>query len=56
MSAFSFGATSRANQLTVEVQGTVDYHFAATDRIIVGPWLRATPDYGYFGLQVGYRF
>ena len=51
-----FGATSRANQLTVELQGTVDYHFAATDRIIVGPWLRATPDYAYFGLQVGYRF
>lgn len=52
----SFGETSRANQLTVEVQGTVDYHFAATERIIVGPWLRVTPDYGYYGMQIGYRF
>lgn len=52
----NFGATSRANQLTVDVQGTVDYHFAATDRIIIGPWLRVTGDYAYYGMQVGYRF
>lgn len=52
----NFGEISRANQLTVDVQGTIDYHFAATDRLIVGPWLRATPDYGYLGVQAGYRF
>lgn len=51
-----FGETSRANQLTVDVQGTVDYQFAATDRLIVGPWLRLTPDYAYLGVQAGYRF
>ncbi|WP_077923015.1 hypothetical protein [Spirosoma sp. 209] len=51
-----FSASSRAQGLSVAVQGTIDYNFAATDRLILGPWLRATPDYGYLGVQAGYRF
>ena len=52
----NINADSRMNRLQVGIQAMLDYNFAATDRIIVGPWLRATPDYGSFGIQAGYRF
>jgi hypothetical protein len=41
---------------------SVDYQFALTDRLLVGPWLRVLgqsfiiPDYATFGIQAGYRF
>ncbi len=44
------------NEFRVSAHVTADYNVAATDRIIVGPWLRATPDNAYFGVQAGYRF
>ena len=44
------------NEFRVSAQATVDYNVAATDRIVLGPWLRATPDNAYFGIQAGYRF
>ncbi len=43
-------------------QSSVDYQFAVTDRLIMGPWLRLRgedfliPDYASTGLQIGYRF
>lgn len=43
-------------------QSQVDYQFAATDRLLIGPWLRVlgqdfiVPDYASAGLQIGYRF
>lgn len=43
-------------KLSATVQATLDYNCAATDRVILGPWLRVTPDNAYFGVQAGYRF
>ncbi|MEZ0538214.1 hypothetical protein [Fibrella arboris] len=37
-------------------QASIDYQFLPTDRLAIGPWLRATQDFGSFGLQAGYRF
>lgn len=56
VNSVNFSQNSRTNRLAADVQATLDYHFAATDRLIVGPWLRATSDYAYFGVQAGYRF
>ena len=47
---------SRLNGLQLGLQAMLDYNFAATDRLIVGPWIRSTPDYASFGIQAGYRF
>ena len=43
-------------------QSSIDYQFAVTDRMLVGPWLRLfgedfiIPDLASAGLQIGYRF
>lgn len=48
---------SRQEGVKVSFQVMLDYHFAATDRLILGPWLRVNgPDYASFGVQTGYRF
>lgn len=53
----SWRADSQREQLTLSWQATADYHFALTDRIIAGPWLRILGlDYASAGIQVGYRF
>jgi len=52
----NFSDQSRLNEFRLSAQATVDYNVAATDRIVLGPWLRATPDGAYFGIQAGYRF
>ena len=49
-------SASAMRKLSATVQGTFDYNFAATDRVILGPWLRVMPDNAYFGIQAGYRF
>ncbi len=48
---------SRQEGVSINFQVMLDYHFAATDRLILGPWLRVNGlDYGSFGIQAGYRF
>lgn len=48
---------SHQNRVSINFQVTLDYHFAATDRLILGPWLRINGrDYSSFGVQAGYRF
>ncbi|MCY7357861.1 MAG: hypothetical protein LH609_10405 [Rudanella sp.] len=48
---------SRQEGVKINFQVMLDYHFAATDRLILGPWLRINGrDYGSFGVQTGYRF
>ena len=48
-------ADSRQNRVRVGPQVGLDYQFLPTDRIALGPWIRAT-DFGAFGVQAGYRF
>ncbi len=48
-------ATSRQNRFKVTQLINLDYQFLLTDRLAVGPWIRAT-DFGTFGIQAGYRF
>lgn len=48
--------SSRKNGFEVSPQASIDYQFLPTDRLTIGPWLRATPDFGSYGLQAGYRF
>lgn len=52
----NFDNYSRLNDFRVSAHVTMDYNVAATDRIILGPWLRATPENACFGIQAGYRF
>ena len=53
---------SSVNELQMGWHSSIDYNFALTDRLVVGPWLRVlgkdllTADYGNFGIQAGYRF
>lgn len=47
---------SGVNTFSASVQGTVDYQFAISDRLLFGPWLRLSSDYAYAGVQAGYRF
>ncbi|QJD77987.1 hypothetical protein [Spirosoma rhododendri] len=47
---------SGARTFSAGIQGTVDYQFAISDRLLVGPWLRLSSDYAYAGIQAGYRF
>lgn len=53
---------SAAKELRTGWHSSIDYNFAATDRLIVGPWLRLLgqsfiiPDYATAGIQAGYRF
>ena len=55
-------ADSDRTGLTVGWHSSLDYQFAVTDRLIVGPWLRVfgqtfiIPDYASAGIQTGYRF
>lgn len=49
-------ANSRKDVFQIGPQGSIDYQFLPTDRLTIGPWLRATPDFGSYGLQLGYRF
>lgn len=55
-------ADSDRTGLTVGWHSSLDYQFAVTDRLLVGPWLRVfgqdfiVPDYASAGLQIGYRF
>ncbi|XWW47308.1 hypothetical protein JYG30_07655 [Fibrella sp. USSR17] len=49
-------ASSRQNGFEAAPMASLDYQFLPTDRLAIGPWLRATPDFGSFGLQAGYRF
>lgn len=52
-----FRDDSRQRSLLVNWQATLDYNFAPTDRLLVGPWFRLNGlDYGSFGFQAGYRF
>jgi len=56
VSTVNITADSRQNEFQVAPMANLDYQFLPTDRLFVGPWLRATPDFGSFGLQAGYRF
>ncbi|WP_288429639.1 hypothetical protein [uncultured Spirosoma sp.] len=47
---------SEASTFSASIQGTVDYQFAISDRLLFGPWLRLSSDYAYAGIQAGYRF
>jgi hypothetical protein len=47
---------SEASTISIRVQGTVDYQFAISDRLLFGPWIRLSSDYAYAGIQAGYRF
>lgn len=53
---------SSVNDLSLGWHSSIDYNFAVTDRLIVGPWFRVignnllSADYGNFGIQAGYRF
>jgi hypothetical protein len=47
---------SGARTFSASIQGTVDYQFAISDRLLFGPWLRLSSDYAYAGIQAGYRF
>lgn len=47
---------ARRNEFEVAPMLNFDYQFLPTDRLFVGPWLCATPDFGSFGIQAGYRF
>jgi hypothetical protein len=47
---------SGTSTFTAGIQGTVDYQFAISDRLLFGPWLRLSSDYAYAGIQAGYRF
>lgn len=47
---------SQENTFRVVPQLSLDYQFLPTDRLSVGPWLRATTDDALYGLQAGYRF
>ncbi|WP_018621992.1 hypothetical protein [Spirosoma luteum] len=53
---------SAVKELQTGWHSSIDYNFALTDRLIVGPWLRLSgqsfiiPDYANAGIQVGYRF
>ncbi|MEZ0487941.1 hypothetical protein [Fibrella aquatica] len=49
-------ASSRQDGFEAAPQASLDYQFLPTDRLAIGPWLRATPNFGSFGLQAGYRF
>ncbi|WP_375443921.1 hypothetical protein [uncultured Fibrella sp.] len=49
-------AGSHRDGFSVTPQASIDYQFLPTDRLAIGPWLRATPDFGSYGLQAGYRF
>ena len=51
-----FYANQRQNRFEVVPQANLDYQFLPTDRLAIGPWLRATENYGSFGIQAGYRF
>lgn len=50
------------NELQAGWHSSIDYNFALTDRLLVGPWLRVLgqsfiiPDYANAGIQAGYRF
>lgn len=57
----ALGSGSRVMETSLGWQTSLDYHFAATDRLLVGPWLRFigrdfVPDYVTGGVQIGYRF
>ncbi len=47
---------SGISTFSASIQGTVDYQFAISDRLLFGPWLRLSSDYAYAGIQAGYRF
>lgn len=47
---------SEVHRFSAGMQGTVDYQFAISDRLLFGPWLRLSSDYVYAGIQAGYRF
>ena len=53
---------SAGSDLQTGWHSSIDYNFALTDRLIVGPWLRLSgqsfiiPDYANAGIQAGYRF
>ena len=57
-----FGPSSDQARLSAGWHSSVDYQFAVTDRLLVGPWLRVfgqsfiIPDYASAGIQMGYRF
>lgn len=55
--SINWRADSRRERLALSWQATADYHFALTDRLIAGPWLRILGlDYASAGIQAGYRF
>ncbi len=47
---------SATSTFAASMQGTVDYQFAISDRLLFGPWLRLSPEYAYAGIHAGYRF
>lgn len=50
-------ADSRLERVAVNWMSMIDYQFAATDRTVVGLWLRLNGiDYATLGIQAGYRF
>ncbi|MBC8156193.1 MAG: hypothetical protein H7Z72_25180 [Bacteroidetes bacterium] len=50
-------ADSRREGIALNWMSMIDYQFAATDRIVLGPWLRLNGiDYATLGIQAGYRF
>ena len=55
ISSTNLTANSRQNRFRVNQQVGLDYQFLPTDRLAIGPWVRAT-DFGSFGVQAGYRF
>lgn len=55
-------ADSDRTGLTAGWHSSLDYQFAVTDRLVIGPWLRVfgqsfiIPDYASAGVSTGYRF
>lgn len=50
-------ADSRLEGIALNWMSMIDYQFAATDRVVIGPWLRINGlDYATLGIQAGYRF
>lgn len=62
LNTINLRADSDRTGLTTGWHSSLDYQFAATDRLLVGPWLRVfgqsfiVPDYASAGIQTSYRF
>ncbi len=47
---------SQLDRLSIGGHASIDYQFAISDRLLIGPWLRIATKSAYTGIQAGYRF